>query len=307
MEINKKGKFKDKPIYSVWENVRFTCANIWKWDRLLALLCLSNAPINVVVQLSGLVIVRFVISLIENRSDEYTFIYQILLFSGTLLLVNIIGNIINAKVKWRQLFIRFKYLNMLCFKQLDTDYENVESPECLDKLNKAMDTVNRDGAATQNIINILVNLGSSLIGITALSVIISTLNPILLLFITAVLVIQYLVNRACQKWHYKNTDNWVKYDRKLNYMRNVSGNFDRAKDIRIYSLKEWFKDIFLSVLRDREKWYVKAEKTSYCYFDIAQVVQMTLVNGVDFGYLIYLAGCYSFKSPVYVCNGKLHQ
>lgn len=284
-KVNKESK--TKPLYSTWQNVKYTVSNIWKWDKPLVFLSLSKAPLNVILTLSGMIIVRLVMSLIENKADGYTFIYQILLFSGVLLLVNALCNLVGAKIEWRQFSIRFKYLNNLAYKQMDADYENVENPECLDKLNKATNAVENNNGATQNIINILVNLGSSLIGITTLSVIISTLNPFLLLFITATLVAQYLVNRACQEWHYRNRDNWVKCDRKLDYMRNMSGDFNRAKDIRIYNLKEWFKDIFLGALHDREKWFKKTEKASYYYYDIAQVVQMLLTMGATYGYVIY--------------------
>jgi hypothetical protein len=39
---------------------------MWKWDRVLVFLCVAQAPLNVVLQLAWLYIVRLVISLIEN-------------------------------------------------------------------------------------------------------------------------------------------------------------------------------------------------------------------------------------------------
>ncbi len=282
----KEKKGKEKPLYSVLENVKFSVANIWKWDKLLVFLCVLKAPIDVVLKLYGIFIMRLVLSLIEESAAVYVFLFRLLIFLAILFVLTIVSNVISIKIRWRQFNIRFKYIHMLIHKQLDTDYENIENPDSLDKLNKALSTVNSNNAATQEIINILVYVGTSIISIVTLSAIISSLNLFLLLFITAVLLGQHFLNKACNNWHHKSASNWQTYERKLNYIGQVSCHFDRAKDIRLYKLKPWIQDVFKDVLSDREKWYKKAERKSYVYYDIGQALQMTLNNGVSFVYLI---------------------
>ena len=283
----KKKTDKEKPLYSTRQNVVFTISNMWKWDKLLVFISIAQAPLNVVLQLSGLYIVRLVISLIENDSDVITFGFQIIIFSVAVLSINIINNIVAAKIQWRQFKIRFKYMNLVNFKNMDTDYENIENPDGMNKMEKAFQTVNSNNSATQNIINIMINAATSIISMLSLSAIITMFNPLLLFAIISLTLIQHFINRAGHRWHHKNTDKWAPIDRKLNHINHVSGDFNRAKDIRLYSLKSWLLDVFSDALGKRVNWYKKAEKASFGYYDINQAItQFILCNGITFVYII---------------------
>jgi len=275
----------EKPLYSTLQNVAFTVTNIWKWDKFLVFFSIAQAPLNVVLQLSGLYVVRLVISLIENDSGVVDFNLQIIIFSIAVLLVKIISNTIAAKIQWRQFKIRFNYMNLVNYKNMDTDYENIENPDGMNKMEMASQTVNSNNSATQNIINIMINAATSIISILSLSAIITMFNPFLLFAIITLTLIQHFINRAGHRWHHKNTDKWAPIDRKLNHINHVSGDFNRAKDIRLYSLKSWLLDIFSDVLGKRVNWYKKAEKASFGYYDVNQAItQYILCNGIAFVY-----------------------
>jgi ABC-type multidrug transport system fused ATPase/permease subunit len=178
-------------------------------------------------------------------------------------------------------------MNLTSEKNMDADYANVESPEGMDKMQRAFDTVNNNISATQEIINILVFTASSVLSFAALFSIISTLSPVLLAAMVALTAAQYFVNRAGHRWKHRNTENWTPIDRKLSYIDRVSGDFERAKDIRIYDLKTWLRDIFSITLGKRAGWYKKSEKAAFAYYDANQsVIQIILCNGLTFLFLI---------------------
>ena len=112
METTKKKK-KEKPPYTTWQNIGFTLSNMWKWDKPLVFLSVTQIPLKVLSLLAGLYIVRLIISLIDNDSNTVVFIVQISVFVAGILLINIINNIISAKIKWRQFKIRFNYMNLI--------------------------------------------------------------------------------------------------------------------------------------------------------------------------------------------------
>ena len=231
-KLKKVKKKKEKPLYSTWQNIKFTLSNMWEWDKFLVFLCILKAPLNAVLNLSWLYIVKLVISLIENNSDVETFIIQVSAFSVCILFLNVINNIISTKIAWRQNKIRFNYQNMLSYKNMDADYENIENPDGMDKMQKANNAVQSPHSASTNIINILVDAITSIITIVTLFTIITILNPLLLIAITVFTLVQYFFNRAGGKWHWRNAKNYAPFDRKLNHINYVSGDFDRAKDIR---------------------------------------------------------------------------
>ncbi|MCL2159728.1 MAG: ABC transporter ATP-binding protein/permease [Oscillospiraceae bacterium] len=285
--VKQEKKIKEKPKYNTWQNIAFTISNMWKWDRLLVILCVLQAPLKVASDLSGLFVVRLVISLIENNSSAEMFILQIFVFCAAMFLLNIITNILSAKIRWRQDKIRFNYQNMANYKNMDADYENIESPDGLNKMQKAFDSIQSPQSATQNIINILVDLATSIVGFATLSAIITTLNPLLLIIITAVTLIQHFIHRSGNRWDYKNGDKWACFYRKLGYINNISGDFERAKDVRLYSLKPWLHDVFQQELRKYIKWEKTAEKHAFVFFDVSYaVIYLLICNAISFAYLI---------------------
>jgi hypothetical protein len=52
MAVQKKKKVKEKPLYTTWQNIKFTLSNMWKWDKFLVILCVAQAPLNVVLNLA---------------------------------------------------------------------------------------------------------------------------------------------------------------------------------------------------------------------------------------------------------------
>ena len=278
---------KEKPLYTTRQNIAFTITNLWNWDKQLVFLCIAQAPLKVVLELSGLYIISLVISLIENNSDFGKFIILLSVFIVIVLLLKIANNMISAKIRWRQDKIRFNYTNMLNHKNMDVDYENIENPDGLNKMQKAFGSIMTPHSATQNIVNILVDVATNIISIIALSAIITTLNPLLLFVITILTLIQYLFNRAGGKWHYRNAKNYAPLDRKLNHVTYISGEFGRAKDIRLYNLKPWLQQIFADALKERTKWYKKSEKASFCYYDInIAITQLVISNVIIWVYMI---------------------
>jgi ABC-type multidrug transport system fused ATPase/permease subunit len=288
MAEQKKKKIKEKPPYTTWQNIRFTISNMWKWDKLLVILCIAQAPLKVVMDLSGLFIVRLVLALIENGSGAEMFIVQIFIFCAAVFLIKGISNITSTKIQYRQFRIRWHYMNTLNYKTMDADYENVENPDGMNKMNKAFQAITGNSSATQNMINILVDAASSIIAIATVATIITALNPFIFIAITTLTLIQYFFNRAGGKWHYRNAEKYAPYDRKLQHINHISGEFDRAKDIRLYNLKPWLQDIFTDILTGRTKLHKKAERASFCYYDVNQAIfNYILCNGITWIYLIH--------------------
>lgn len=276
-----------KASYTTGQNIQFTMSNMWKWDKFLVFLVAVQVPLKVLVQLSALYIVRLVISLIENKADPINFVLQVSFFAGVIFLLNAAGNLVTAKIQWRQHSIRFNYMAMVNRKTMDTDYENIENPDGMNKMQKAISTVTSETSATQTISNTVVYVASSILSILSLFTIITALSPVLLISITAITLIQHFINQSGYRWHYKSAEKWAPIDRKINYINYISGDFDRAKDIRLYGMKSWLQDVFNIVLGDRVKWYNKEKLSSFLRYDLNQgIINVVLCNGITFIYLI---------------------
>jgi len=229
---------------------------------------------------------KFVVEAVEKSASIAVLSAYILIISGCLLLLNLLNNDLNAKIQFRQYFIRFKYITMVNDKMMDADYENIENPDGQTKQQKAYNNVYSDTGSSQAVMNIGVNFVSNIIGLISYSALLFTLNPIIFVLLFATTIANYYFLKLHSRWDYKNRDNWVPIDRKLYYINSKSGDFEQAKDIRLYGMTQWFKSLFDKILGERKKWYVKAERTG-CAVDVGSGILNLVRDGGAYAYLIY--------------------
>ena len=60
--------------------------------------------------------------------------------------------------------------------------------------------------------------------------------------------VSFLVNRKVTQWKYENRKEEEKYIAHLDYVNRTSESVTMAKDIRIFGLQDWLRDIHSSTL-----------------------------------------------------------
>ncbi|MCL2774550.1 MAG: ABC transporter ATP-binding protein/permease [Oscillospiraceae bacterium] len=289
MENNKSKKVKEpkkKPPYSVWQNLRFVFVNLWKWDKPTIFLSLLRIPVNVLTPLIGIYLSKSVVAVVTQKGSVEQLLLNILIFSIAMLSLNIMGNITNNKIQWKALYNRMKYINLVNEKYIDADYDVIENPDNQNKWGKAMGAVQNNSSGTEAIVNIVISILSNITGFISYAVIIFTFNPLLAVILAISTIGNFFAYKAMHLWEYRNRDKWAPIDRKLSYIQQSSGDFSRAKDIRLYNISEWFKDLFKSILKERLVWVIKYKKRQYAA-DIISVTLDRIRDVIAYGYLIH--------------------
>jgi ABC-type multidrug transport system fused ATPase/permease subunit len=169
---------------------------------------------------------------------------------------------------------------------MDMDYENIENPDGQTKMQKGLNTVYGTNGGTQQIFSQLINIASNVIGLITYSALIFTLSPWLVLLLCGMKIANYYINKANNSWTHRNKDNWVPIDRKRGYIQNKAGDFEAAKDVRIYGMSGWFGNVFESLLSDRLVWSKKSEKRGFA-IDFFTAAMTFIRDGAAYGFLIY--------------------
>ncbi|MGZ9585674.1 ABC transporter ATP-binding protein [Paenibacillus marinisediminis] len=277
---------KTKPLYSLPSNVLFLLRKSWQLDKALFLGILTRIPIVVLLPLLGAYLSKFVVELVSNGSSAGTLITYVLYISAALLSLHLLNNYISSIIAWRAFGNRFLYINMSSNKIMDTDYDNIENPDGQTKIQKASNTLSNDSSGTQQIFSQFGNICANTIGLVTYSALIIALSPWLVLLLCVMTIANYYVNKAHNYWVHRNKDQWVPIDRKLGYISNKAGDFEAAKDMRLYGMSNWFKDVFARLLADRMHWIKKTEKRGFGIDGLAAM--MTFIrDGVAYGVLIY--------------------
>ncbi|MDV3428381.1 MAG: ABC transporter ATP-binding protein/permease [Bacillota bacterium] len=277
---------KNKPKYSTLENTVYLIKNIWKWDKILFLLCFLQVPATVIIPLLGIYIPKILI----DSAAAHVSVSKLMLNVGIPILgiiaLNIILNAASSITHYRGISYRMKYLQMLSDKTIDADFENIDGPAGQEKFMKADMTTKSNSSATEAVIKIGVELFSNILGFILYAGIISSIHPAIVAFLILSSVVNYFTGKYVSNFEHKNKDNLAGAERKLRYILDKTGEFKSAKDIRLYEMFPWFKDMFNSL--KKKKIYFEMKNIYHRYFgNFIDGILILLRDGLIYGFLIY--------------------
>lgn len=277
---------KSKPKYSTLENTIYLIKNIWKWNKLLFLLCILQIPSTVIIPLLGIYLPKVLIDSVSYNVSALQLLVNIGIPILGIIALNILLNAASSATYYKAIFYRMKYLQLLTDKVLDTDFENIDGPAGQEKIMKAGMAINSNSSATEAIIKISVELFSNIIGFILYAGIISAIHPLIVVFIIVSSIINYFTGKYVSNYEHKNKDNLAPIERKLEYIRKKAGDFKSAKDMRLYNMCFWFKDMYHIFLK--EKIYFQKKNLYRKYFsNFVDGTLLFLRDGITYGFLIY--------------------
>ena len=113
------------------------------------------------------------------------------------------------------------------------------------------------------------------------------LSPFFLIALFILTAVNYFLLKFCRVWDYKNRYKWIPIDRKLDYINNKSGNFEQAKEIRLYGMSSWFTSLFDIILGKRKKWFIKSERAAFSVDALCASFTYLICDGGAYALLIY--------------------
>ena len=284
-------------------NLRFYCKEIFHFRRLGFVLALLLVPARIIKSLASIFIPKLVIDSIESFRGETVFLTNIIIVTaviaaasiGELLAKNTMEHNMNSFVLIR--------LNQLWIQKVSTmDYQIFTSElgkQSASKARMTLEGTTRWGIGTY--IPRLLELITSLIGFILYGAMLVYVHPLVL----AALLITYAINMAvtlhAEKKKQLLKDDAAKADRKLNYFAYHTRGLSIAKDIRVYSMREWIRQMATLARLDKKK--VDDKIHSYQVFVlIVNGVIVLLRDGIVYSILIWLA----LKGDITIGNFALY-
>lgn len=279
----------NKKEYSTLQNMIYTLKKALYYDKTLFffifVVSISTAIQPFIINITG----KVVIDQITKEVDENRLMLVIGIATLTLLITSTIGTLARSRSWWRYTYVRFKILIESMGKSLRMDYQFLEDPKMLDRHQKAKDAGGSDGSGIQGIMVSIGNVLTSIIKLVAASAILFTLSPWVILIMLVLALLNFLVIDRTKKIDKKLVwDELAPYWRKSYYIECTTSDFEIAKDIRMFSMREWlmqkFKEVqgFMhsKIVKSKKLW-IRAHTTNHFIFLIQQgVLYAWLVYGV---------------------------
>lgn len=271
---------------STIDNLRFLFKHIWKWDKSLFLTCGWNSIFLAASPFIWIFAPKFLI-------DELMGMKRVEVLIGILLITLVVASVIKYFIAYlagayrmKMSNVRFKFIDLIHEKAMGMDFKHTENPKVLNDIQIAWDTVNNPYRGIGGVLQKLFTILGSLTGFLGYIVIILTLNPLILVYLVANVIVIYFMNLKINNYEKGKEEERSEYYRKSAYIHSTMSDFQYGKDIRIYNMKDllvnktrYFDKKRIDISEDIEGKRYKAS--------VIDAVLLLLREGIVYGYLVY--------------------
>lgn len=275
--------------YTVISNFKFLIKTQWKLDKKSMFFAIASTPMEALVSLISVYLLKLVVDSIENGYSIYNMIFIVLVMSLLLIVFNILKINIekyNDRNKWR--LNNFVLRKELDNKIMDMDYEKFISPKGKILHGKASSAISgENGKSVGDFLNLFIILFSSITGFFAYTAILFRLNWIIIALLVLSYVVDLIVGLYVEKWlNNTKTDRSV-IRKKLIYIGHSTRNNSIAKDIRLYHMTPWIKKLGEIYAEEDVAWTNRVQMNYFKTF-LFEALLSFLKTGLSYAYLIYL-------------------
>lgn len=249
-----------KPYKSLLSNAAWSFRRLMKYAPSSFFMLVLCVPLNIAMTYAGIYLPSLVVAEVTNNS---TFENALLTVGGLLFAMlagRILTDIFRRLSRSRLGIYRYKVTDELTRKSLGCFYQIYETKKMRDLLGRAERATQMWGG-----MNPLVDLPTKTLNLieavicyflfgTALTFVSPWIVPIL----TAAPIVNWLCAKLYRKWEYNHREEQSDIDSKLWYVQSKPADFGFAKDIRIYGMAEWIRDMYRKLTTEKRRWENKS-------------------------------------------------
>ena len=277
-----------KPKYNMAQNSWFMIKLAWtSGEKKVILLSLLSALFAVALNLINLYVSPTILSVVERQASVTELIVTIVVFVAALMLVSAASSYVNTNTLYGRISVRCEIINLLNRKMATTSYQNISDERFKTLKIKVQETIGSNRAATEAVWTTLTDLTTNIVGFAFYVVLMSSIQPLLLLAILATTVVSYFVSNRLSEWGYKHREEESEYSTQIYYLDRQSSDLTVAKDIRIFGLRSWLDDLYAKSMAAYTA-FKRKEQGVYIWASVTDLVLTFLRNAIAYAYLIGL-------------------
>lgn len=277
-----------KPKYNIGQNSWYMIKLAWTTgEKKVIVLSLLSALFAVALNLINLYVSPTILSVVERQASVTELILTIVVFVIALMVVSAASSYVNANTLYGRISTRSEIIAQLNKKAATTSYPNIYDEKFKELKIKAQESISSNQAATEAIWTTLTDLTTNIIGFAFYVVLMSSIQPLLLVAILTTTVISYFVSNHLNEWGYRHREEETEYATQLCYLDHRSSDFSIAKDIRIFGLRSWIDELYAKSMTA----YTAFQSKAQCVYLWARIVDLVLTffrNAIAYAYLIGL-------------------
>ncbi len=278
---------KEKNRYGVFRCIGFMLSCAWSTRKRVPFVCVLLPLISVAYSVCQLYLAPEILKRVEMGASVEELLVTIAAFAGLSFLLTVCIKYGEENRQPAEIDVRSEVIRRLNRKNCQTSYPNIKDPEKEKLLSQALDATGGNSEATEHVWRTLSSIVENATGFAIYLFLLSTVDNVLLAVVLATSLLSFLAAQNASRWDYKNKEERGTYIQQIAYTMGVAGKTDLAKDIRIFGLADWIRELreksmklYYAYLRRRELVYVVS--------GLVDVIMAFLRNGLAYYYLISL-------------------
>ena len=276
---------KEKPKYNMWQNTCFLFR--WTWRHCKSLFALNVAGVCTYIfrRLLELFIAPSVVKQLETHAALPNLIATILSFTLAMVIISWINSFAKRESQVAQGILNLKIGDAINQKACRISYPETQDPKTIKLLENAFSATK---GVFRNVWDILKGIAINIAGIIIYCVFLIRLEWWIPVIIVLASVVGFYFNRHLNEWDFRHREERARYYTRMNYIVKKSEGFELAKDIRIFGLHDWLKDIYQDA-RNRLKAFLHKKGRNDIWSNIFQIVFDLARNAI--AYIVLIRMC----------------
>lgn len=273
--------------YSVIQNILYCLSNTVQCYYPLLFWCILTILINVLIPVLSTYLPKTVIEIVTTERSFHELTTAILAFMGSIAILSGINKFLTKYIYHQKYRMNTFYLKRVTLKGLTTDYINQENGIFRKLQTESFTCCNGNYSPLSNIYEVLINLFTSILGLSVFWAILVQLNWGIIIFLIATTITSYFLNQKIMQWLSANNQERIGYQQRINYINTIAGDLRSAKDIRLYRMAVWFTDIYNNNMNGLADWYKRLRNKLFGVAIYDSFLGL-LRESVAYLYLLYL-------------------
>ncbi|MCM1182241.1 MAG: ABC transporter ATP-binding protein/permease [Roseburia sp.] len=274
--------------YGVFTNSLFMLREAKDGAPSVIVFTVLQAALAVAVSVLELYVSPVILKRLETHSAMAELLLTILLFTLGIITARASAAYVDENLRFGRIEVRERLMQKVRAKTGACSYPLRERQEFMDLLAKACDTLNDNVKASEAIWDTFAGLLQNMAGFLIYLYLLKNVDALMVVVTIVTAAIGWLVSHYVNEWNYRHREEEMELVRKIRYIQERAQDRFLAKDIRIFGMQEWLRELHDKYFRMHRSFCGRRELRYFCA-DAADAVLATLRNGIAYTWLLYSA------------------
>lgn len=274
--------------YTMLQNAWYMVRLAWREQKSVLWLCLALAGLHVAISLAELFLAPLALGKVEAAAPLPELFGTIAAMAGTLALLRAVRAYTDQNTLFSRVQLRTSLNLQVITKAVSTSYPNSSDPSLLQEKERADRALDSNSSAGEAIWRVMTEIFQNLLGFGIYLALFLSLDPVLILLAVATAALSYVCSLRTNKWSYNHRQEGAALGQKMSYIRQTAGDRGALKDIQIFGMSSWLRQVHDAVLKLFRAFQLREQRVRLLG-DLAEVALTFLRNGAAYGYLLALA------------------